>query len=84
MEQGYHVCDQCGKKYQGEKLAFSLVDNTKQFCSLNCFFRCLHETFDVLIVRDFSLIHKPKEESKREIAKELGEEIAFQVARTRR
>ena len=62
LEKGYYECDECGKEYEGERLAFSLVDNTKQFCSLNCFFRYLHETFDVGIIRDFSVIHGPKKD----------------------
>ena len=55
------VCSQCGKEYKGEKIVFRLGSDVKQFCKLNCFFAFLHQTFDVGIIRDYSLYHETKE-----------------------
>ena len=60
MSEEYHVCDVCGKKIESEPpIVLKVGEDIKEFDTLNCFFRYLHKTFDVLIVRDFSLIHKP-------------------------
>lgn len=79
-----YVCGQCGKEYEEEKIVFRFGSDVKQFHSLNCFYQYLNEALDVLVVKDFSLIHKSKEKSARERAREIGEEVARELARTRR